>query len=575
MRPRLRDWPMRVYKFPIYPLGDIPQELWTIGHSMQEAWNVLAKAWHDLYKEMRPDVVDEAGNYIKQEKRAWTSDEKARWTAFFDSLKNHIADMPLHWAARDSLCDRFETTCKNMKNGGKPPRKHFKLEKIAIPLRFSGGGLPVERIFSRRSGVETISILAIDAEAYMSNKNEYRRQRTSSGMFGLPIPVGKNPNGTTKCNFVPLQYKIGLHREIPTGAIVKKTVIIGKKDIFGWRWQLDLICEIPTSNIKVVRSDRVAALDIGWRKFESYIRIGMVSDLEGNAVELRLPTNVQNKSINSYNDKYGFTILQTFDDIIVAQSRLDKLTDQVKEDIKDIVQIELNEAISSSFQSEENKLLLQEIKRSFTYIQKMRQGGIVRLSRMLVQAGIAPGAVKIIQDWLAENDRLARRIQAGKYRIVGQRQWLYYNIANWLCRRYGKIVWEGDLNIKQMAEAEDKSKQLSAADRYRHYAAIGEFRRILKLTAAKHETVIVGVKAKGTSSNCSVCGEFVKLAGAKVIACSKGHMTDRDLNATKNLLVKDDETLQLNNLIYKHGYLKMMVTGKATVESFDDIVASV
>ncbi|MEH1817322.1 MAG: transposase [Nostoc sp.] len=146
------------------------------------------------------------------------------------------------------------------------------------------------------------------------------------------------------------------------------------------------------------------------------------------------------------------------------------------------------------------------------------------------------------QSKLARQQRqLARKIKGSKnhsqqsskvakthLHVARQRKEFHYHVAHWLVNSYDLIVFE-NLNIRGLARTR---QALSILD-----VAWGAFLEIMQAVAVKCGKLTLGVDPRGTSINCSSCGERVeKTLAIRVHSCSCGLVIDRDWNSALNLL---------------------------------------
>ncbi|WP_321162484.1 transposase [Nostoc sp. KVJ3] len=112
--------------------------------------------------------------------------------------------------------------------------------------------------------------------------------------------------------------------------------------------------------------------------------------------------------------------------------------------------------------------------------------------------------------------------------VARQRKEFHYHVAHWLVNSYDLIVFE-TLNIRGLARTRLAKSILDVA--------WGTFLEIMQAVAVKRGKLTLGVDPRGTSINCSSCGERVeKTMAVRVHSCSCGLVIDRDWNAALNLL---------------------------------------
>jgi putative transposase len=146
------------------------------------------------------------------------------------------------------------------------------------------------------------------------------------------------------------------------------------------------------------------------------------------------------------------------------------------------------------------------------------------------------------QSKLAHQQRqLARKVKGSKnhskqansvarthLHVARQRKEFHYHVAHWLVNSYDLIVFE-TLNIRGLARTWLAKSILDVA--------WGAFLEIMQAVAVKRGKLTLGVDPRGTSINCSSCGERVeKTLSVRVHSCSCGLVIDRDWNSALNLL---------------------------------------
>ncbi len=112
-----------------------------------------------------------------------------------------------------------------------------------------------------------------------------------------------------------------------------------------------------------------------------------------------------------------------------------------------------------------------------------------------------------------------------------------------------------ELNIKEMAEAEGKGPALNAADRYRQWAAIGEFRIYLKQAAAKNASTLSGKETANSTRTCWACGGYIEKSGQLILECENGHREDQDRN-TALLFLREETSQTPQEIMQKIGVRK-------------------
>jgi putative transposase len=159
------------------------------------------------------------------------------------------------------------------------------------------------------------------------------------------------------------------------------------------------------------------------------------------------------------------------------------------------------------------------------------------------QAVVIPQFYRKAQKQLARQQRKLSRMQKGSNNYRKQansvarlhlhtartRKEFHYQVAHWLCANYDLIAFE-NLNIKGLARTRLAKSILDAA--------WGAFLKILQAVAVKRGKWAQEGNARGTSTECSGCGERVeKTLKDRVHHCPHcGLVIDRDVNSGINIL---------------------------------------
>jgi transposase len=121
--------------------------------------------------------------------------------------------------------------------------------------------------------------------------------------------------------------------------------------------------------------------------------------------------------------------------------------------------------------------------------------------------------------------------------VARQRKEFHYHVSHWLINSYDLIVFE-TLNIRGLARTRLAKSILDVA--------WGAFLEIMQAVAVKRGKLTLGVDPRGTSINCSSCGERVeKTLAERKHSCSCGLVIDRDWNSALNLLKRGSAGLPI------------------------------
>lgn len=483
MRKRKRDWPQRVYQFWCRPTGSLPQAFWDRARRMQQTWNALIP----LYQLCRTEAKELEGE-----------EKKARWKQYDVDADAVIAASGLGWEDGPFLLDRFKAACK-LKGEMRPKTR---LDQMIFLHRFTGGGAPVAQLLSERA--KRIQLGTVPAFAYEDNRRSSRDRRFTRFWWGLPELEDA------------LSFDVILHREIPQSAIVKRALLSGRLHPIGnWEWSV---------SITVEESPLSAGLDLGWRSMAEgrYLRIGYLVDSEGRRIELRLPMDhVQadaKRMAQFHADRRhtGYLRHATFMDA-------DDLASLIGDGVEDC--------------KGKLKRLLETLPPGFV---QMRQRGLYELRGKVEELSDNPAqqaAIRAALDAWSDRNQLLKDLKiTASDKAIRWRRSMYRNLAAWLTKTYEAIAWEGDLSLKEMAEAENKAPAIDASMKYRQRAALSEFRLYLQQAAAKNNCDLVNVEAAGSTSSWFPTGEEVSVSGSLFLTGPNGESRDMDENAALNLL---------------------------------------
>lgn len=505
-----RKTEMRVFKFGANPLEELPEAFWQTAKQIQSIWNDLVgmrNKLNDNFKRLGISSNKEDSKEIlkhkKSERTKYWKEFEIIWRGYLKSAKDLLGND--EW---EFLLNKFEIADKRAKKEKTGLNKQFGLDKIYFRHRYSGGGKPLAEFQKQNS--KGFSFLFPVSKHYFYNSKSDRKKRIGTGIFGCV---------KDRKQIFSFPFSAVIHREIPENAIVKSVSWVGKRlknrgfnnSKSDWIWSIDVAVEIPSEEKKTVSVSRIAALDVGWRKNGNYLRVGAILDTDGNTLELRIPVHHESKSAKD--GKLAISL----DEIINLDEQKGNLVEETKAKLKEL---------------------------GVKNLTKMREGGLFRMISETENSEI----LDVLNDFKAKFLPLSSKRVRSFDRLNKYRDWLYQNIASWLAENYDSLIWEGQLNLKEMAEdRKDLNKVNTVADyelekirrkaaKYRNLASIYGFRDYLKKAFAKKgKSIIDGVTAY-TSRTCSECGEKVEKFHNIEFVCPNGHNFDRDFNAAKNLL---------------------------------------
>ena len=505
LRERKRpDYELIVFKYRIWPL-EIPQELWVVAKEQQRIWNEMTEcftATMDASKELTD------------------KDEKtALFTAYHQKIKDIYQASPIHCDARQAVYERFVETVKRylkgLKNKGGEglqngkPRVKKGLDRINIPFNDRTGGKETDFLFGR-------------CKRFSLKEKPF--PETTVGKFLLGNQY--------------MRFKAVIHRPLPKDAIFKRLSLVGEfTPSFGWDWYITLLLEVspksPAVRIDLPSTGRTAALDIGWRIFEEYIRIGVIADSDGNVFELRLPMDRTNGKIASQIEwltaKKGEHDMKriSFDSLRTIGAEIDADIEKIKKDLKALFP-QMPDALRPSVQG-----------------WHMSKGSTLkRLCRQMEdyrhEFKVQPAGLDILQDWRRRHVQMRRRETFVRQTLMGSRDFLYQQIAVNLAENYDRLVWEGDLNLKKLAETTADGMNrwaIENAQKFRHLVAPSTLKQKIAGAFRKRNREIVPEKTAFTTITCFQCGATMDPTPKLEITCATcGYSDDQDITAARNLL---------------------------------------
>jgi hypothetical protein len=545
----------KAYKFRVFPeyqQKDFPTEIkeaiFREARLMNDLWNRLVelrKSTLEQYSLIYEEEIKNAG--ISSEKilpakelRAASSDFQSRtkslWRNYEQEIKNINADPDLRaqvsWEAREDVISRFETAHKMaLKAGGEIKLRSGFIRQFHFPHRFTGGGLEPEAIHRNRS--KRLFIEAVAEEFYADNKYRNRLNRVTSGRFG----IGLN-------NYLQIPFRIVLERRLPPAAKIKTVVLTGKFKNQNWEYYLVLTFTEPLSAPPDKSGEQpraLAGIDLGWRKFDDYIRFGILADSEGNLFEFRLPHDPGKtqslRRLEKLLARHGKPLPefpQTWQDLDDWKSKSDLETERVKELLRGL-------ALPPA---ETVKLLI-------TNLVKLRKGGLLRLLKALeeIAGEIKPEkgsdvakALDILREWREECFSREKAINYTRDRLINNRNYSYQLLANWLKKNYARIALQSDLRLRQLAEKtarmsmlEEGGPALKNSAKFRVRVALNELLKWIKQKQGNGEEWLESVKSAKTSTTCCICGSSGESTAKLLITCGNGHEQDQDVQAAVNL----------------------------------------
>ncbi|HZS03789.1 MAG TPA: hypothetical protein VFD58_02860 [Blastocatellia bacterium] len=273
---------------------------------------------------------------------------------------------------------------------------------------------------------------------------------------------------------------------------------------------------------------RAAGLDLGWRVREDGLRVGYLTDDSGHRYELLLPFVFGNSNARRrerYERERGFTPWDTTDWRALAE--LQAAEDALIEDCK--ARLALVEEADRVGWPEATR-------RRFTILQKVRSAGLRRAFRELSEAGVTGDTVQILTEWQGKADVMRKRIRVAQLKSADKRRDSYRKLADWLSRNFDQLVWEGDFNLKGLAEAPGGDYARKNSRRYRFVASLHTLRLYIEQSFAKRGRALVNCGAAYSSRVCPQCGCRIEPSPGLLVECENGHRGDQDALTSRLLL---------------------------------------
>jgi hypothetical protein len=596
IRERLRpDWAINNYSFRVYPAVERDETFWSLARSQKNCWNAMVAAWREYEKQIRPhkfrfdDASESDGAATMERPPKPSPDERkillaAQTAAVKKALSEHGAE--LSYNERERLLLSFEA-------GAKLARKrdgllNFKsgIKEVNFYHRWSGGGLKLADFFNKQKPVDAPP--KDKAEAVDADSKKATKGRVTTIGWRVVGEQGEKKLVRGHLLLGAIRHKVDfilvMHRDFPPSAILKTATLSGKRSAArGWVWNLVFSLEKEPAELSEMFGFQPAAgLDVGWRKFDDYLRVGLIKDTAGHAYELRLPLNQgENRRLRQLRaklEKRGAQLYETPLDFPGLWEQSEKAAERVE-----AMKLRLKTALDAKTFPPALDIYLKRA------LPKLRDTGLLKTRNMirdvlfpaegaeLSEADAEPltdvqkiELEKLLEElnaWDTEKREGERRTALFRERFMRRRSLKYREIAAWLKKNFAHLIWEGDLRLDQMAEETTKQRKkrdkerineetgeaetprrltgdeqaLKLSAKYRTIASLFQLRQFIKekngkVPADDAPWLIDGVTAY-TTANCPLCGAEIVSDRLKVeIVCANEHRFDQDELAGDNLL---------------------------------------
>jgi hypothetical protein len=524
-RERLRDWPIRAWAFACEVVGDMPTWIKSTEELQRQLWNDMA---FELKRQVAPhriagsdpdDVVkakqDARNAIVKQFKdtkflRAFGQKYRGQITSdcYYAVVDRFLLALK-EWPARRQRAKAAKGyTSWEM---GMPSPKYLDREfNLNLPVNFNAV-----------AGQETTWA---DLYGEGGNVSLYRLPEAAPGAkHNLEFRV-KTPQGAD-VKLRHLKLLVSIHRLPPPHAIVKRVTLVRQSERgFRDRYEIQFSLEMPPLNLPREMTGRVAGYDSGgWRLMGDRVRVGVLTDNAGHSYEIAMPFDFSSRA-----DKK--CIEPKKKDV----RRLVLLSEQTGDCVENCKQ-----ALKAIYDRKKDQWP-EEARQTMLGFTKMRQGGLERLREKLegtdLEAASLLWKLALIIDWLHHKKR------ALELEFAQLKEEVYKQVAAWIMRSFDIVAWEGDLSLKQMAEAgagdpSQKYRQLVGQYylRERIKQAAQKFRHDPELDP-KNKGALRNHKAAYSTQTCSECGGKVEKGRKLLRVCENGHKQDNDVNTSRLLL---------------------------------------
>lgn len=415
------------------------------------------------------------------------------------------------WYVGDTFKNALKAYAKKIRFA---PRYKRGLDSIHIEQRTdSGTGWPIDALFAKRKPFSM------------------RPETENGGIYeGWEAPAWFAINGER----IPL--RIIMHRPFPLGAIIKRYSLLGRYEpaFKEWRWRVLFQLETPPQRILYSLTNRIIAIDLGWRSVDDGKGIRLMMIYDGHQhVEIVLPYDLTSRR-KAANLKSHSRI-----DIREA-SRIRGERDERLENCK----ANLRDADKSGWPEVAVKKL-----RGLT---RMKSGGLMAVRKILAEAGIT---CEPIEEWLDADIPAWQEQRTIEEYWYATRDEILRTLAVELAEQCDQVRWEGNLNSKRMAEQESRQtakrkeafaesgewesrtqeeRRLEAAQGNRQLANHSQFRTWFREAMEKRGREIIDDETAYSSQICHECDGSIEPSADLIVKCSQcGALFDQDKNTTQ------------------------------------------
>lgn len=338
----------------------------------------------------------------------------------------------------------------------------------------------------------------------------------------------------------PMEFRFAVleHRPIPAGSHIKQWQLA---EVGGRLW-LNLTLEIKRDVPAPAIADQAAGLDVGWRRTEEGIRIGVLHEpIGGTFKEILLdfqrspkdhaartpfrldlgPTRWEKRNITSIipDWKPGDVLPGT----VALRNILASRRSALKDNAKALLRRHLGEAVPAWFD-------------------KAGKRGLLKLAEDLKDDAEVQ---RIVNAFSTATDSLnaltARYFEQSTRRIEYSYQEIAHDILKYVVGRgLGRVLIEEGFLAQVSKQAPelggDGYYALANSQKYRQFAAVGKFVAVLKMISRKYGVSVEEVPAAMTTRLCHECGHLNPPTPKQRFQCGGcQRLIDQDYNAAANL----------------------------------------
>lgn len=359
--------------------------------------------------------------------------------------------------------------------------------KLAVQLQ---GGLPVDALYGSDQRLRITEPLPVP------------------GRKGRPLPRLYFRVGSNGREPVWAVLPVIIHRPLPAEARVKWAYLLRRRIGTHYRYRVQFVLEFPSEIQREVGPDSVA-LDVGWRRVESGLRVAYWVGSDGQSGEVVLPTRW-----------------------LTGMDKVDELRSRRDTDLE-LAKQALLEWLDGA---EVPDWLRDETETLHAWRSQARLAALVLRWRENRFAGDEE-IYERLEAWRKEDKHHYEHEANLRDRLLGWRREIYRVLAARLRERYGTVYLK-DFDLRLAARPMPGHEvELPAVRRARHLAGISQLRQAL------HDSgmTVVTVRAEHSTRACSWCGTVDEFDTARELrhTCSGcGREWDQDENAARNILLR-------------------------------------